>query len=87
MSSGYYLICSIIVVSSVIAGVYYVRVVQIIYFQVENSVLIRQRILKKERVMELSKSLLIGGTFFIILFMMVCPNFLLQITHDATISL
>ena len=87
VSSGYYLICSIIVVSSVIAGVYYVRVVQIIYFQVENSVLIWQRIFKKERVMELSKSLLIGATFFIILFMMVSPNFILQITHDATISL
>nr|YP_001648421.1 NADH dehydrogenase subunit 2 [Cinachyrella kuekenthali]ABW83837.1 NADH dehydrogenase subunit 2 [Cinachyrella kuekenthali] len=87
VSSGYYLICSIIVVSSVIAGVYYVRVVQIIYFQVENSVLIWQRIFKKERAMELSKSLLIGFTFFIILFLMVSPNCLLQITHDATISL
>ena len=32
MSSGYYLICMAIVVVSVIAGVYYVRVVQIIYF-------------------------------------------------------
>lgn len=87
VSSNYYLICSIIVVSSVIAGVYYVRVVQIIYFQVENSVLIWQRIFKKERAMELSKSLLIGFTFFIILFLMVSPDFLLQITHDATISL
>ena len=36
--------------------------------------------------MELSKSLLIGATFFIILIMMVSPNFILQITHDATIS-
>lgn len=32
VSSGYYLICMAIVVASVIAGVYYVRVVQIIYF-------------------------------------------------------
>ena len=32
MASGYYLICMAIVVASVIAGVYYVRVVQIIYF-------------------------------------------------------
>ena len=37
--------------------------------------------------MELSKSLLIGATFFIILFMMVPPNFIQQITHDATIRL
>lgn len=32
ISSGYYLICILIVLSSVIAGVYYVRLVQIIYF-------------------------------------------------------
>ena len=87
VSSGYYLICSIIVVSSIIAGVYYVRVVQIVYFQVESSILIWQRIFKRERKIEFSKSLLIGLTFFIILFLMVCPNFLLQIAHDATISL
>ena len=87
VSSGYYVICLIIVVSSVIAGVYYVRVVQIIYFQVENSILIWERIFKKERVMEFSKSMLMGVTFFIILFLMASPNFLLQITHDATISL
>lgn len=87
VSSGYYVISIIVVVSSVIAGVYYVRVVQLIYFQVENSILIWERIFKKEKVMELSKSILIGWTFFIILFLMVSPNFLLQITHDATISL
>lgn len=87
VSSGYYVISIIAVVSSVIAGVYYVRVVQIIYFQVESSILIWERIFKKEKVMELSKSILIGWTFFIILFLMASPNFLLQITHDATISL
>ena len=87
VSSGYYVISIIAVVSSVIAGVYYVRVVQIIYFQVEGSILIWERIFKKEKVMELSKSILIGWAFFIILFLMASPNFLLQITHDATISL
>lgn len=87
VSSGYYVISLIAVVSSVVAGVYYVRVVQVIYFQVENSIFIWERIFKKERVMELSKSMLIGATFFIILFLMAFPNFLLQITHDATISI
>ena len=87
VSSGYYVISLIAVVSSVVAGVYYVRVVQVIYFQVENSIFIWERILKKERVMEFSKSMLIGATFFIILFLMAFPNFLLQITHDATISI
>jgi NADH:ubiquinone oxidoreductase subunit 2 (subunit N) len=36
VSSGYYLICLVAVISSVVAGVYYVRVVQIIYFQTDG---------------------------------------------------
>ena len=87
ISSGYYLISIIAVISSVIAGVYYVRLVQLIYFQTNSSIFIWQKVLKKERRLNLSKSLLIGVTFFIILFLIFSPNFLLQITHDATISL
>lgn len=90
VSSGYYLISIMIVVSSVIAGVYYVRLVQIIYFPwgaEEYSMLNMQKTLKKEKQIEFSKSVLIGLTFFIILFLIISPNFLLQITHDATISL
>ena len=36
ISSGYYLICIVAVICSVVAGVYYVRVVQIIYFQTDG---------------------------------------------------
>ena len=90
VSSGYYLISIMIVVSSVIAGVYYVRLVQIIYFPwgaEEYSMLNMQKVLKKEKQIDFRKSVLIGLTFFIILFLIISPNFLLQITHDATISL
>lgn len=90
ISSGYYLISIMIVISSVIAGVYYVRLVQIIYFPFgsgDYSMLIWQKVLKKEKRIDFSKSVLIGFTFFIILFLIISPNFLLQITHDATISL
>nr|QRG31967.1 NADH dehydrogenase subunit 2 [Pseudosuberites sp. CY-2021] len=90
VSSGYYLICILIVLSSVIAGVYYVRLVQIIYFPLgsrDYSMLVWQKVLKKEKRIDLSKSIIIGVTFFIILFLIVSPNFLLQLTHDATISL
>lgn len=40
VASGYYLICIIAVISSVVAGVYYVRLVQTIYFQTGWSSLI-----------------------------------------------
>lgn len=36
VANGYYLICIVAVISSVIAGVYYVRLVQIIYFQTDG---------------------------------------------------
>lgn len=90
VSSGYYLISIMVVVSSVIAGVYYVRLVQIIYFPLgleESSMLTLQKALEKEKQIDFNKSVLIGLTFFIILFLIISPNFLLQITHDATISL
>nr|QDH12159.1 NADH dehydrogenase subunit 2 [Halichondria sp. HK-2019] len=90
ISGGYYLICVLIVLSSVIAGVYYVRLVQIIYFPLgsrEYSMLVWQKVLKKEKRVDLSKSIIIGATFFIILFLIISPSFLLQLTLDATISL
>lgn len=40
ISGGYYLICLIAVTSSVVAGVYYVRLVQTIYFQTSGAPLI-----------------------------------------------
>ena len=79
-----------VVISSVRGGVYYVRVVQIIYFPLglgEYGTLIWQKILKKVKEIDFCKSLLIGLTFFIVLFIIMSPNFLLQMTHDAIISL
>ena len=90
MSGGYYLISIVVVISSVIAGVYYVRVVQIIYFPLglgDYSMLIWQKALKKVKRIDFSKSVLIGVTFFMVLFLIISPNFLLQITHDAIICL
>lgn len=90
VSGGYYLISIVVVISSVIAGVYYVRVVQIIYFPLglgDYSMLIWQKALKKVKRIDFSKSVLIGVTFFMVLFLIISPNFLLQITHDAIICL
>ena len=70
VSSGYYLICMVIVVASVIAGVYYVRVVQIIYFP-SYFLLIWQKVINRLGVINLRKSILLGVVFFFILFLMV----------------
>lgn len=84
---GYYLFSLIIVISSVIAGVYYVRVVKLLYFQTDSPLLVWQRVLSRESGVGFPISILIGVTLFLILFFIICPNFLLQITHDATICL
>ena len=86
MSSGYYLICMMIVVVSVIAGVYYVRVVQIIYFS-SHFLLIWQKVINRLEEINLRKSVFLGGVLYIVLFLMVLPNWVLQMTHDATISI
>ena len=85
VSSGYYLICLVIVVASVIGGVYYVRVVQIIYFP-NYFGLIWQRAISRLEGMNLRKSILLGVVFFMLLFLVVSPNWVLQMTHNATIS-
>ena len=84
---GYYLFSLVVVISSVIAGVYYVRIVKLLYFQTDSPLLVWQRVLNRESGVDFTKSILIGVTLFLILFFMICPNFLLQITHDATICL
>lgn len=88
VSKGYYLISLIIVISSVIAGVYYVRIIKIINFQENYPLLVWQKILgNKKNQLNFKRSLLIGVSFYFILFLMISPNFLLQIAHDATIGI
>nr|YP_006576458.1 NADH dehydrogenase subunit 2 [Stichopathes luetkeni]AFO73226.1 NADH dehydrogenase subunit 2 [Stichopathes luetkeni] len=83
----YYLVSILAVVCSVIAGVYYVRIVKIIYFQADSSLLIGPKTLQKENRINLRKSLLIGASLYPIGFTIVSPNFLLQIAHWATMGL
>lgn len=70
-----------------IAGVYYVRLVIILYFQPDSLGLVLQRGVKNEERMNINVSLLIGVTIYIIMFIMVCPNFIMQLSHDVIISL
>ena len=77
----YYLVSILAVVCSVIAGVYYVRIVKIIYFQADSSLLIGPKTLQKENRINLRKSLLIGASLYPIGFTIISPNFLLQIAH------
>nr|WRM53923.1 NADH dehydrogenase subunit 2 [Bathypathes sp. 2 YY-2024] len=83
----YYLVSILAVICSVVAGVYYVRIVKIIYFQADSSLLIGPKTLKKENRVNLRKSLLIGASLYPIGFTIVSPNLLLQVAHWATMGL
>lgn len=87
ISNNYFLISIVVVVSSVIAGVYYVRLVHLIYFPVDYSLLVWQKILNKPQNETFGRSVLMGVCLFVLLFLLISPNFLLQLTHNATISL
>ncbi len=83
----YYLVSVLAVVCSVVAGVYYVRLVKIIYFQADSYFLMGLKTLKKEKRINFRKSLLIGVCLFPIGFMILSPNLLLQIAFWATVGL
>ena len=77
----YYLVSVLAVVCSVIGGVYYVRIVKIIYFQADPSLLIGIKTLRGENRINLRKALLIGASFYVIGFTIASPNLLLQLAH------
>nr|YP_009158837.1 NADH dehydrogenase subunit 2 [Porites rus]CRN13696.1 NADH dehydrogenase subunit 2 (mitochondrion) [Porites rus] len=79
----YYLVFILAVVCSVVAGVYYVRIVKIIYFQASFSLLICSKVLRKENWINLRKALLIGAGLYVIGFTMLSPNLWLQLAHWA----
>ena len=77
----------VIVLSTVVAGVYYVRLVKIIYFQRDCWGLVWERVLCRGERADLMVSLLVGGCFYGVLLVMVFPGFILQMTYDAAADL
>jgi hypothetical protein len=61
--------------------------VHLIYFPVDYSLLAWQKILNKQETETFGRSVIMGICLFIVLFLLISPNFLLQLTHNATISL
>nr|YP_009468828.1 NADH dehydrogenase subunit 2 [Anemonia manjano]AVA29789.1 NADH dehydrogenase subunit 2 [Anemonia manjano] len=83
----YYLVSILAVVCSVVAGVYYVRIVKIIYFQADSFFLVGLKTLREKKRLNFRRSLLIGVSLYPIGFMIISPNILLQLAHWATVGL
>lgn len=74
-------------VCSVVAGVYYVRLVKIIFFQTHSFWGVGLKALRGPKTINLGRALLIGASFYFLGLGIICPNLLLQLAHGAAAGL
>lgn len=86
LSSGYFQVSLVAVAFSVIAGFYYVRLVQLIYFPIDFCVLLWQRALFQGAVAGFSSALLVGGSCYFVAFGLMLPSLPLQFGFWATVA-
>lgn len=78
LSGGYFQFTLVAVVFSVIAGFYYVRLVQLIYFPVDFCVLLWQRVLFQGASAGLALALLVSAACYFVVFVLALPSLPLQ---------
>nr|YP_001994426.1 NADH dehydrogenase subunit 2 [Acanella arbuscula]ABR19864.1 NADH dehydrogenase subunit 2 [Acanella arbuscula] len=87
VGQGYYLSALIALACSVIAGVYYLRLVKIMFYQPLSTPLVINKYTKSPRETGLGKALLIGGSLYLVLTIIVCPSLFFQLTHLIILDL
>nr|YP_009860927.1 NADH dehydrogenase subunit 2 [Carijoa riisei]QKI31860.1 NADH dehydrogenase subunit 2 [Carijoa riisei] len=93
VGQGYYLSALIALVCSVIAGVYYLRLVKIMFYQPLSTPLVITNILNSPRSSVtpeeagLGKAILIGASLYLVLTIIVCPSLFFQLTHLIILDL
>lgn len=75
------------ILCAIIAGVYYIRLVKIGYFQEEKTFLIWRKVLIKEKEIELVQSTVLGMLLYSVTFILVCPQILWKPIHYGVLSL
>lgn len=75
------------VLCAIIAGVYYIRLVKIGYFQEEKTFLIWRKVLIKEKEVEFVQATVLGMLLYSITFILVCPQILWKPVHYGVLSL
>ena len=75
------------IICAIIAGVYYVRLVKIGYFQEEKTFLIWRKVLIKEKEMEPIQATILGMLLYSVTFILVCPQILWKPIHYGVLSL
>nr|YP_001936205.1 NADH dehydrogenase subunit 2 [Keratoisidinae sp. BAL208-1]ABQ86200.1 NADH dehydrogenase subunit 2 [Keratoisidinae sp. BAL208-1] len=87
VGQGYYLSALIALACSVIAGVYYLRLVKIMFYQPLSTPLVITNILNSRRETGLGKAILIGVSLYLVLTIIVCPSLFFQLTHLIILDL
>nr|YP_010322985.1 NADH dehydrogenase subunit 2 [Keratoisidinae sp. ANT-29]UKP87771.1 NADH dehydrogenase subunit 2 [Keratoisidinae sp. ANT-29] len=87
VGQGYYLSALIALACSVIAGVYYLRLVKIMFYQPLSTPLVITNILNSPRETGLGKAILIGVSLYLVLTIIVCPSLFFQLTHLIILDL
>ena len=75
------------VLCAVVAGVYYLRLIKISYFQEDKSFLMWKKILIKENKLSYSNSILSSLLFFLVCFTLLCPHIMKELAHMAVLSI
>ena len=93
VGQGYYLSALMALVCSVIAGVYYLRLVKIMFYQPLSTPLVITNILNSphgsiaSEETSLGKAILIGASLYLVLTIIVCPSLFFQLTHLIILDL
>lgn len=89
MTAKHYLVCIVAVTSSVVAAVYYVRIVLVAYAydgHRAGASAVTYRYEVGERPTP-HQALIMGVCLYVIMFGLMVPNLMLQLAHDAVIGL
>ncbi len=87
ISSQFIFTSLISIICAIIAGVYYVRIVKISYFQIDKSYYMWKEALIGKREVNYNKSIILGLTLFLIISLTIYPNLILSIVHLGTLSI
>ena len=75
------------ILCAIIAGVYYVRLVKVGYFQEDKAFLIWKKILLGNNAMELIQASVLGISIYFVLFILVCPGILWKPIHYGVLTI
>lgn len=87
ISYDFILTSLISILCAMVAGVYYLRLVKISYFQEDKSFLVWKKVLIKENKLSYSNSVLSSLLFFLICFILLCPHIMKELAHMAILSI